>query len=230
MAGSVNEIEVYLEAGKRLTFAGALDWPGWQRRGRDESSALQALFDYRDRYARVLRPAGIDFQPPEAVAVFQVVERLEGDTATDFGSPGKIPTYDERPVEEAELSFLQGVMEACWEAFLEAVSSAQGHALRLGPRGGGRQLEAILDHVTGAQRAYLRRLGWKFKLNERADPQDEIARLRAAVLEGLAASAHGELPAKGPRGGIRWPARYFARRSAWHILDHAWEVEDRVER
>ncbi|MGI8847592.1 MAG: hypothetical protein ACR2GX_04910 [Candidatus Dormibacteria bacterium] len=26
-----------------------------------------------------------------------------------------------------------------------------------------------------------------------------------------------------------WPARYAARRIAWHALDHAWEIEDRTE-
>lgn len=38
----------------------------------------------------------------------------------------------------------------------------------------------------------------------------------------------GEIPTKGPRGGTRWTARYFVRRVAWHILDHAWEIEDRL--
>jgi hypothetical protein len=26
-----------------------------------------------------------------------------------------------------------------------------------------------------------------------------------------------------------WPTRYAARRIAWHVLDHAWEIEDRSE-
>jgi hypothetical protein len=38
----------------------------------------------------------------------------------------------------------------------------------------------------------------------------------------------GELAERGPRGGIRWPARYYVRRAAWHVLDHAWEIEDRL--
>jgi len=25
-----------------------------------------------------------------------------------------------------------------------------------------------------------------------------------------------------------WPARYYVRRAAWHVLDHAWEIEDRL--
>jgi hypothetical protein len=48
------------------------------------------------------------------------------------------------------------------------------------------------------------------------------------VIDGLRASARGEIPAKGPRGGMRWTARKFARRLAWHAIDHAWEIEDRA--
>jgi hypothetical protein len=48
-----NKIDVYLEAGQKRTFAGALAWPGWCRNGRDETSALQALFDYGPAGARV---------------------------------------------------------------------------------------------------------------------------------------------------------------------------------
>jgi hypothetical protein len=27
---------------------------------------------------------------------------------------------------------------------------------------------------------------------------------------------------------VIWPPRYFVRRVAWHVLDHAWEIEDRI--
>jgi len=34
---------VFIEEGKKKTFAGTLDWPGWCRSGKDGESALQAL-------------------------------------------------------------------------------------------------------------------------------------------------------------------------------------------
>ena len=40
MAQASNSIDVYLEIGKKRTFAGAIDWPGWCRSGRDEGAAL----------------------------------------------------------------------------------------------------------------------------------------------------------------------------------------------
>ena len=47
--------------------------------------------------------------------------------------------------------------------------------------------------------------------------------MRTAVSEVLAAARSGE-----PLGGVKgWPARYAARRIAWHALEHAWEIEDR---
>jgi hypothetical protein len=45
----------------------------------------------------------------------------------------------------------------------------------------------------------------------------------------LSAVACGEPVRTGPRGGVRWTARYYVRRSAWHVLDHAWEIEDRAQ-
>jgi hypothetical protein len=52
--------------------------------------------------------------------------------------------------------------------------------------------------------------------------------IQKAFIAAARARAHGELPDQGPRGGKRWPARYAIRRSAWHALDHAWEIEDRA--
>ena len=31
-----------------------------------------------------------------------------------------------------------------------------------------------------------------------------------------------------PKGDGKWPIPYAVRRTAWHALDHAWEMEDRI--
>lgn len=220
---STNKLDVYLEVGSRRTFAAALDWPGWCRMGRDEASALQSLFDYGPRYARILRRARLGFRPPEEVSAFAVVERLKGNATTDFGAPDMAPAQDAQPVDEAELRRLQAVLKACWRAFDAAAAAARGKTLRTGPRGGGRALDGIVQHVLGAEEGYLSQLGGKVA---QADPAGSI---RQAILKTLAASARGKIPEYGPRGGKRWLPRYFARREAWHVLDHAWEIEDRLE-
>ena len=219
------KMDVYFEKGSKKVFAAALDWPGWSRSGRDEASALQALLDYGGRYAAAIRSARLGFEPPQDLAAFRAAQRLKGDTTTDFGSPGRIPAADMAPVGEAALRRLEACLRACWSAFDRSAAAAQGRALRRGPRGGGRDRDEIVEHILGAEHAYGRRLGVDLVTPEPGNLDD----FRSGVLQALAASAHGELPRQGPRGGRRWPARYFVRRSAWHLLDHAWEIEDRLE-
>ena len=51
-----------------------------------------------------------------------------------------------------------------------------------------------------------------------------IAELRKAIVAAL-----GERADEPPAGRKGWPHRYAARRMAWHVLDHAWEMQDRTE-
>ena len=222
-------IKVYLEIGKKRTFAGAIDWPGWCRSGPNEESALQALVDYGPRYARIVRTKEFGFQAPANPSAFSIVERLEGNATTDFGAPGLAPSADIQPVNETELQRLEALLKACWEAFDTAVKSAKGKELRKGPRGGGRELEGVIRHLLESDGGYLSSLGWKIKQDDAVDISQELKLRRKEILEGLRASAHGEIPARGPRGGLRWSPRYYVRRVAWHVLDHAWEIEDRIK-
>jgi hypothetical protein len=221
------QINVYLEVGSRRTFAAAVDWPGWCRMGPDEATALQALFDYGPRYARILRPARLGFQAPNTVSAFAVVKRVKGNATTDFGAPDIIPTSDRQPLNDTELRRLQALLKACWRALDAAVERATGKTLRVGPRGGGRTLDGVVQHVLGAEIGYVSALGGKVSRSE--TPQPSLEQTRQTILKTLAASAHGEIPARGPRGGKRWPPRYFVRREAWHVLDHIWEIEDRLK-
>ena len=226
---TAKSIKVYLEVGKKRTFAGALDWPGWCRSGRDEESALQALVDHAPCYARILQTKEFGFHPPTNTSAFSIMERLEGNATTDFGAPGLAPSRDADPVTEKELKRFEALLKACWRAFDRATKSAAGKELRKGPRGGGREVEGIIAHMLGSDSGYLSSLGWKAEAGDTADHSQALKQTRKAILEGLTASAHGEIAARGPRGGIRWTPRYFVRRVAWHVLDHAWEIEDRIK-
>jgi hypothetical protein len=222
------KIAIYLEIGAKKTFAGALDWPGWCRSGKDESAALQGLLDYGKRYEAVLKTNDLGFTIPHALNQFKIIERLKGGVTTDFGSPGAVPSQDQRPMNGVELDRSLGLLRAFWSAFDNAVKKAKGKKLTKGPRGGGRDLEGIVQHVIGADEAYLRSIGWKPGVSDSDTHAKQLDQLRQDVVAGLTACAHGELPAKGPRGGIHWKPRYFVRRSGWHVLDHAWEIEDRL--
>ena len=223
MATRASSIDVYVESGTKRVFAGAPDWPGWCRSGRDEVSAIEALLAYGPRYARVLRGTRLGFEPPARQVAVRVVERLGGTPTTDFGAPDVATSSDAAPMHTADLRRAGSILKACWRAFDAAVERAEGKELSTGPRGGGRDLEKIIEHVLGAEQAYLVRLSWKLEAGE----GDEPARTRRAVLEAIAAAAAGGV-APAPRGGKRWTHRYFVRRVAWHALDHAWEIEHRA--
>ena len=224
---TTSKLKVYLEVGKRRTFAAALDWPGWCRMGKDEAGALQALFEYGSRYAKVVRRTRQGFLVPRDVTAFLVVERLNGNATTDFGAPAIPPAVDAQRLDDKELRRLEAILKACWRAFDAAVETAGGKTLSTGPRGGGRTVDGIIEHVLGSEAGYLASRGGKVPAPETS--QSALDATHQAILQTLQASAYREIPAFGPRGGKRWSPRYFTRREAWHVLDHVWEIEDRLE-
>ena len=187
-----------------------------------------ALLAAGPRYARVLQATGLGFQAPADVSAFAVVERLAGNATTDFGAPDIAPPGDTQPLDEGDVALFTTLLEAYWQAFDAAVRAAAGKELRTGPRGGGRDLEGIVRHVLAADQSYLARLARKVQPSDEQDLSTELGRTRQAVLDALAAAVRGEIPARGPRGGVIWPPRYFVRRLGWHVLDHTWELEDRA--
>lgn len=225
----MDSIRVYVEQGDKYTFAGALEWPGWCRRGRSLEQALQTFVEYGARYAAVLRETGLEFAPAGKVDDLEIVQRLPGSATTDFGAPDAIPDQDIIPLDLAISQHYARILQACWRAFDASLAAAQGKELRKGPRGGGRDQEKMQQHVLDADLSYLRAAGWKHKDSKDNRLSDRIDQTRQAVLATLEAAVTGSLPIEGPRGGKIWPPRYFVRRTAWHVLDHAWEIEDRIE-
>lgn len=227
MSKQTKPVAVFLELGEKRVFAGASDWPGWCRSARDEAAALEALLEVGPRFGKAMHAAQISFQAPADVAKLEVRERVPGTSTTDFGAPEAILAGDADTLDADELARLQAILQACWAAFDRAAQAAAGRELRKGPRGGGRDLAAIWGHVLGAEQGYLARLGGRRPI--KGDPTAaDAATIRQAVLDTLAAAARGETPEQGPRGGTRWKPRTFLRRAAWHVLDHAWELEDRL--
>ena len=210
---------VYLEVGAKKAFACSLDWPGWARPGRTQDAALRALADYADRYRPVAEAAGMRF-PKSAGDSLEVVERLPGSATTDFGAPDAKASSDAQPLTKVRAERMARLVEASWAVFDRVVGDAPAE-LRKGPRGGGRDRDKMVDHVLGAEVAYARKIGLKLAQPEVGDAE-AVARVRAAILEVLHAARQ-----PGPDMEKGWPYRYAARRVAWHVLDHAWEMQDR---
>jgi hypothetical protein len=214
----VKPIPVYIESGAKKVFACAIDFPGWCRSGKDEQAALEALASYAPRYAEVAKLAKAAF-PSKAVEL-EVVERVKGKGATDFGVPHEIPKADAEPLTARQAARQVELMRAAW-AVLDKVARAAPAELRKGPRGGGRDRDKMLGHVLGAEAAYARHLGIRHPEPELGDTA-AIRALRDDLAEVLSGASDGS-PLR-PKG---WPPRYAFRRISWHVLDHAWEMQDR---
>jgi hypothetical protein len=221
-------IEVYLEVGSRKTFACATDWPGWCRSGKGEEEALEALADHATRYASAMRRSGVALTAPRGVDELVVQSRLTGNATTDFGAPAITPAVDEQPIGDAELDRLRRILEASWKQFDAAVREGQGRQLRLGPRGGGRSLEKIIDHVAEAEGGYVRQLGSRPLAPPHKDRSTATRQAREHALAALSALAKGDTPPNPSSVRHPWTPRFFVRRASWHVLDHAWEIEDRI--
>jgi hypothetical protein len=195
-------IPVYLEVGKKRVFAAAVEWPGWCRSASSPDGALAALDIARSRYRRAVPSA------PRA-GEFEVIETVIGGTTTDFGAPGEPYSGDSTDLDANEMTRQLRVLRRCWNYF-DAVVSAAPESLVKGPRGGGRDTSAIVAHVQESERTYGARLGAKIP------PRTEWPVQRDAIVTALSS-----------RTVSRWPAPYGIRRIAWHVLDHAFEIEDR---
>ncbi|HEX5147492.1 MAG TPA: hypothetical protein VFW02_00325 [Candidatus Limnocylindrales bacterium] len=222
-------IEVYTETGAKRVFAGALAWPGWCRSARDEAGALAALVDYWPRYAAVLTGSGLSeaFEAPTDSTALSVVERLRGGAGTDFGAPGAAPAADEAALDAKSAERQAAILRACWTALDGAAAAAQGVTLRTGPRGGGRDLSKMLGHVLEAEQAYLLKLGSRPPKGDGSAAH--VAALREAAVAAFTARALGRPVPDPSQTKVLWSPRYYVRRAAWHVLDHAWEIEDRAQ-
>ncbi|MGH8891557.1 MAG: hypothetical protein ACRDV3_17570 [Acidothermaceae bacterium] len=217
---------MYLQLGRSRVFACAVEWPGWCRRAKTDEEALDALADYAPRYAPVVARAGLAF-PGSASQSFEVVERLPAPRAptfsgVDFGTIDEPCELDNRALTAGEANRLASIVEASW-ATLDDVLARAPSELRKGPRGGGRDRDKIAGHVLGAEVAYARKLGVRHK-QPAIDDGKAIDALRADLAVAIRGSRAAEAPST-----TGWLPRYAARRIAWHVLDHAWEVEDRSE-
>ncbi len=219
-------LRVALEVVRARAFAVAVDWPGWTRGGRDQDAALDALVRSGPRYAAALAATGVPFEPPADRSALAVVDRLPGNAGTEFGAPSVRLPGDDGPLTGEELERHAAILQAGWAAFEAAAARHAGDELRKGPRGGGRDLPRIIEHVRGADEAYLVKLGSRPPKGPTGPAP--IEELHAAALATLRARARGLPVANASRAVTLWTPRWYVRYATWHWLDHAWEIEDRA--
>ena len=216
-----DRIDTAVETVAKRAFQWAVDWPGWCRSGKTELLALEGLVAAGERYNVVIDRAGFEPLTVSAHDLY-VVESVEGGATTDFGAPERWTASDDRPTDADGADRLARLVEAAWVVLDEIVAAAPAE-LRKGPRGGGRDRDKVFEHVLLAEHAYARNMGRKVPVPDAADP-GSIALVREAIAAVLREPSDGS-----PIEGRKWNRRYAARRVAWHVLDHAWEIEDRTD-
>ncbi len=214
-------LRVILEIGrKRRVVAGATDWPGLDRWGTSEDDALDRLGSYLPRYAGVAARAGMGAEFAR-LRGFEVVELVPGSSSTDFWGIAHVPAQMERDVlSPADLERRLDLLRASWATFDDVAAQVTGE-LRPGPRSAGRSRDQIVRHVYGTEPNQLSR---KVEVRTPVDAvltPDGLAAHRSAYLDAIWAwNAEG-------RSARTWPIQFLVRRTAHHVMDHAWELEDR---
>jgi hypothetical protein len=216
-----NHMRVMLETGPKgkKFVAIAPDWPGLERGGNTGQAAIERLLSYVSRYAPVAKLAGMESAFATNPAL-DVVERYPGTGSTDFwGISFAFSDIDRQVMSVEELERDLKLMRACW-TFFDDVRARVSAEMRPGPRGGGRQREQIVHHIFATEQDWVKKLG--------VITPDE------ALLADAGMKTHRESYCNAIREfhsenkmARSWPLRYLIRHTAYHTLDHAWEMEDK---
>ena len=206
--------------GKRSVAFG-IDWPGWSRGAKSAELAVETLESYRERYRPVAGLAGMAGEF-DATGPLDIVEDKVGTGSTDFWGISFSPSATERePMDETELERKIVLLRACW-AFFDGVAARVSPEMRRGPRGGGRDRNQIIRHTIRTESEdFAKKVGVRIP-EEAALTPDGLRQHREAYLAAMRAYNAGKV--KRMRS---WTLPFLVRHSAYHTLDHAWEMEDK---
>ncbi len=214
-------IRVIVELGPKgkKAVATAWDWPGLSRGAKTEEGALERLSEYVPRYLGVAERAGMAGEF-DGVASLDVVERYPGVGSTDFwGISFAFSDIDRQELSRDDLERQLSLVQACWSYF-DDVRARVSSELRKGPRGGGRDRDHIVRHTIVAERDWAKKLGLRAP-EDAGFSEVEIAAHRDAYLAAIRIF-HAE-----GKAARTWPLTFLIRHTAYHTMDHAWEMEDK---
>jgi hypothetical protein len=207
--------------GKRAV-AFSLDWPGWSRGAKTADLALETLETYRVRYQPVAALAGMTRQFKTA-GPLEIVEDRVGTGSTDFWGISFSPSSAEQGLmSPKELDRAIKLLQACW-AFFDDVAARVSPEMRKGPRGGGRDRDRIIRHTIRTESEdFAKQVGLRIP-EEAALTPEGLRQHRVNYVEAMRAYNAGEVK----RRMRSWTLPFLIRHSAFHTLDHAWEMEDK---
>jgi hypothetical protein len=199
----------------------ALDWPGWSRGAKTPELALATLESYRERYRPVALAAGMANEY-DAAGPLDVIEDRVGTGSTDFWGISFSPSsFEHDPMGDTELDRKIELLRGCW-AFFDGTAARVSAEMRKGPRGGGRDRDRIIRHtVRNESEDFAKRVGLRIP-EEGALTPDGLVEFREAYVAAMRAYNAGE----GKRMKT-WTLPFLIRHSGYHMMDHAWEMEDK---
>lgn len=217
----VNQIRVMVEIGPKgkKVVAVAPDWPGLSRGAKTEAAAIECLSAYIPRYRPVAKLAKMETEFATSTDV-DVIGHYPGTGSTDFwGISFAFSNIDQEPVSVEALERELRLMQACW-AFFDDVRSRVSAELQRGPRGGGRDRDHIVRHTWAAELNWAKKLGIRTSLEVMLTDEGLKTHREAYCTTIRALHAQSKM-------ARTWPLRYLIRHTAFHALDHAWEMEDK---
>jgi hypothetical protein len=152
-----------------------------------------------------------------------MVEQYTGTGSTDYwGISFAFSSIDKQAVSKEALDRELTLMQACW-TFFDDVRARVSAEMQKGPRGGGRDRDEIVRYTFAAEMGWAKMIG--------------VITPDGAMLTEHGLKTHREAychairdhHAQGRSAGkiSKWPLRYLIRHTAYHTLDHAWEMEDK---
>jgi len=215
------QIRVLLETGPRgkKVVAVAPDWPGLERGAPTGEAAIERILSYVPRYAVVAKLAGMEDAFAD-ITNSVVIEQYSGTGSTDFwGVSFGFSSIDLQPMTVQSLERELTLMRACW-AFFDDVRSRVSAELQKGPRGGGRDRDRIVRHTIAAE------LDWGKGIGVRSPDGMVLTDVGLQAHRDAYCHAIRDYHLQGKPAG-KWPLRYLIRHTAYHSIDHAWEMEDK---
>ena len=207
--------------GKR-SVAFSLDWPGWNRGAKTAEVATETLESYRARYRPIADLAGMA-REFDAAGALEIVEDRVGPGSVDYWGISFSPSSTEQgPLSDTEFDRKITLLRACW-TFFDGVAARVSEEMRKGPRGGGRDRTRIIRHTIRTESEdFAKQVGLRIP-EEAALTPEGLREHRETYVEAMRAYNAGKVE-KPMRS---WSLPYLIRHSAFHTLDHAWEMEDK---
>lgn len=207
--------------GKKVV-AVAPDWPGLERGAKSAEDAVEKLRSYVPRYAQIAKLAEM-YTEFSTIQNFDVVEQYPGTGSTDFwGISFAFSSIDKQGMSGDELERELALMQASWR-FFDEVRERVSAEMKKGPRGGGRDRDHIVRHTLSVEQDWAGGVG--------VPVPDDVILSGKALKNYRDAYCHGirDYHSQGKWAGKRakWPLRFLIRHTAFHTLDHAWEMEDK---